>query len=47
MRKGLENKIANSIEFLKRGEEYYEIWKSKRSVKNYKELQRQTTIKFE
>lgn len=28
-------------------EEYYEIWKSKCSVKNYKELQRQTTIKFE
>lgn len=28
-------------------EEYYEIWKSKRSVKNYKELQKQTEIKFE
>lgn len=28
-------------------EEYYEIWKSKRSVKTYNELKKQTTIKFE
>ena len=28
-------------------EEYYKIWKSKCSVKNYKELQKQQTIKFE
>ena len=30
-----------------RPEEYYDIWKSKRSVKNYNELKKQTTIKFE
>lgn len=28
-------------------EEYYDIWKSKRSVKTYNELKKQTTIKFE
>ena len=28
-------------------EEYYDIWKSKRSVKAYNELKKQTTIKFE
>lgn len=28
-------------------EEYYDIWKSKRSVRAYNELKKQTTIKFE